>query len=158
MDIDQLMRAVAIVLAVTAVAVSVARRLNLGSTLGLLVVGAALGPHSPHPLLGIEHVDELQAIGEIGIVLLLFLLLRRGTGRLAESAAAAALFALHPLRVESVAWVAERKDVLALFFGLLAIAAWSRWVSSRRAGAFARRRADGQAARTPCACERPRDR
>jgi glutathione-regulated potassium-efflux system protein KefB len=73
-DIDQLMRAVAIVLAVTAVAVSVARRLNLGSTLGLLVVGAALGPHSPHPLLGIEHVDELQAIGEIGIVLLLFLL------------------------------------------------------------------------------------
>jgi len=74
MDIDQLMRAVAIVLAVTAVAVSIARRLNLGSTLGLLVVGAALGPHSPHPLLGIEHVDELQAIGEIGIVLLLFLL------------------------------------------------------------------------------------
>jgi len=73
-DIDQLMRAVAIVLAVTAVAVSVARKLNLGSTLGLLVVGAALGPHSPHPLLGIEHVDELQAIGEIGIVLLLFLL------------------------------------------------------------------------------------
>ena len=74
MDIDQLMRAVAIVLAVTAIAVSIARRLNLGSTLGLLVVGAALGPHSPHPLLGFGHVDELQAIGEIGIVLLLFLL------------------------------------------------------------------------------------
>jgi glutathione-regulated potassium-efflux system protein KefB len=74
MDIDQLMRAVAIVLAVTAVAVSIARRLNLGSTLGLLVVGAALGPHSPHPLLGISHVDELQAVGEIGVVLLLFLL------------------------------------------------------------------------------------
>ncbi|HET6981407.1 MAG TPA: cation:proton antiporter [Myxococcaceae bacterium] len=74
MDIDQLMRAVAIVLAVTAVAVSIAKRLNLGSTLGLLVVGAALGPHSPHPLLGISHVDELQAVGEIGIVLLLFLL------------------------------------------------------------------------------------
>src|SRR5215813_13362753 len=73
-DIDQLMRAVAIVLAVTAIAVSIARRLNLGSTLGLLVVGAALGPYSPHPLLGMEHVDELQAIGEIGIVLLLFLL------------------------------------------------------------------------------------
>ena len=74
MDIDQLMRAVAIVLAVTAIAVSIARRLNLGSTLGLLVVGVALGPHSPHPLLGVEHIDELQAIGEIGIVLLLFLL------------------------------------------------------------------------------------
>src|SRR5689334_2673313 len=68
------MRAVAIVLAVTAVAVSIARRLNLGSTLGLLVVGAALGPHSPHPLLGMSHVDELQAVGEIGVVLLLFLL------------------------------------------------------------------------------------
>jgi len=74
LDIDQLMRAVAIVLAVTAIAVSIARRLNLGSTLGLLVVGAALGPHSPHPLLGMEHVDELQAVGEIGVVLLLFLL------------------------------------------------------------------------------------
>ena len=74
MDIDQLMPAVAIVLAVTAIAVSIARRLNLGSTLGLLVVGAALGPHSPHPLLGFGHVDELQAIGEIGVVLLLFLL------------------------------------------------------------------------------------
>ena len=74
MDIDELMRAVAIVLAVTAIAVSIARRLNLGSTLGLLVVGAALGPHSPHPLLGLGHVDELQAIGEIGVVLLLFLL------------------------------------------------------------------------------------
>ena len=74
MDIDQLMRAVAIVLGVTAIAVTIARRLNLGSTLGLLVVGAALGPHSPHPLLGIEHIDELQAIGEVGVVLLLFLL------------------------------------------------------------------------------------
>ena len=74
MDIDQLMRAVAIVLAVTAIAVTIARRLNLGSTLGLLVVGAALGPHSPHPLLGMEHVDELQAVGEVGVVLLLFLL------------------------------------------------------------------------------------
>jgi len=73
-DIDELMGAVAVVLAVTAVAVSIARRLNLGSTLGLLVVGMALGPHSPHPLLGVGHIDELQAIGEIGIVLLLFLL------------------------------------------------------------------------------------
>jgi len=74
LDIDQLMRAVAIVLAVTAIAVSITRRLNLGSTLGLLVVGAALGPHSPRPLLGIEHIEELQAVGEVGVVLLLFLL------------------------------------------------------------------------------------
>ena len=74
MDIDELMRAVAVVLAVTAIATAIARRLNLGSTLALLAVGMALGPHSPHPLLGVSHIDELQAIGEIGVVLLLFLL------------------------------------------------------------------------------------
>jgi len=48
------------------------------------------------------------------------------------SFAAAALFALHPLRVESVAWVAERKDVLAAVFGLAAALAWLRYVRSRR--------------------------
>src|SRR5690606_29373888 len=41
--------------------------------------------------------------------------------------ATALLFALHPLHVESVAWVAERKDVLAAFFGLLALIAYSRY-------------------------------
>ena len=50
---------------------------------------------------------------------LLFLLLRRMTGGIWPSALAAAVFAVHPLRVESVAWVAERKDVLSgLFFVL----------------------------------------
>ena len=45
-----------------------------------------------------------------------------------RSAFVAALFAVHPLRVESVAWVTERKDVLSTFFGLLAIDAYRRWV------------------------------
>ncbi len=52
-------------------------------------------------------------------VVLLFLLLRRLTGDIWPSALVAALFALHPLRVESVVWISERKDVLSAFFGLL---------------------------------------
>lgn len=103
-----------------------------------------------HPLTWISHQLDVSLFGlapaghhatsvllHAANVLLVFLLLRRGTGRLAESAAAAALFALHPLRVESVAWVAERKDVLSLFFGLLAIAAYGRWAATRRSGAYA---------------------
>jgi tetratricopeptide (TPR) repeat protein len=64
--------------------------------------------------------------------LLLFLLLHHMTGRPWPSVLAAALFALHPLHVESVAWVAERKDVLSTLFGLLALAAYLRYV--RRPG------------------------
>src|SRR5207244_3861678 len=61
-------------------------------------------------------------------VLLLFVALRRLTGRLWPSAAVAALFALHPLHVESVAWVSERKDVLSTFFWMLTLLAYARYV------------------------------
>src|SRR5208283_2000745 len=58
---------------------------------------------------------------------LLFLLLRMLTGAFWRSAVVAALFALHPLRVESVAWVTERKDVLSGCFGLLALIAYAAY-------------------------------
>jgi protein O-mannosyl-transferase len=57
-------------------------------------------------------------------VLILAEVLFRMTGQLWPSAAVAALFAVHPLHVESVAWVSERKDVLSTFFGMLAFAAY----------------------------------
>jgi tetratricopeptide (TPR) repeat protein len=59
---------------------------------------------------------------------LLFLALQSLTGAYWQSAAAALLFAVHPLRVESVAWVSERKDVLSVFFGLLALWAYANYV------------------------------
>ena len=61
---------------------------------------------------------------------LLFLLLRCMTAATWRSAFVAALFALHPLHVESVAWVAERKDVLSTFFGLLALWAYARYAQN----------------------------
>ncbi len=57
-------------------------------------------------------------------VCLLFCILRRMTGRVERSFLVAALFAVHPMHVESVAWAAERKDVLSVFFGLLTLAAY----------------------------------
>jgi Flp pilus assembly protein TadD len=57
---------------------------------------------------------------------LLFLALRRMTGAGVESAIVALLFGLHPLRVESVAWVAERKDVLSSLFGFLTLLVYAR--------------------------------
>jgi len=62
--------------------------------------------------------------------LLLFGLLSSLTGTLWRSACVAALFALHPLHVESVAWIAERKDVLSAFFGLLCLWAYGRYATS----------------------------
>ena len=56
----------------TALVVSVARQLRIGLIAALLIVGVLLGPHSPHPLIT-SHVGDLQALGEVGVMLLLFL-------------------------------------------------------------------------------------
>ena len=87
-----------------------------------------------HPITWLSHMLDCQLYGlhpwghhltsllfHIANTLLLFLVLAQMTGALWRSAFVAALFALHPLHVESVAWAAERKDVLSTFFGLLAL-------------------------------------
>jgi hypothetical protein len=66
-----------------------------------------------------------------GNTVLVFLVLRVATGSAGRSWWVAALFGLHPLRVESVAWVAERKDVLSVCFGLLAIGAYVAYAKSK---------------------------
>jgi hypothetical protein len=90
-----------------------------------------------HPLTWLSHALDCQLYGlnpvghhitnvvfHVINVLLLFLLLTRATGAIGRSALVAALFALHPLNVESVAWVAERKNVLSMLFFFLAIGAY----------------------------------
>jgi tetratricopeptide (TPR) repeat protein len=65
---------------------------------------------------------------------LVFLLLRTLTGAVWRSLLVAALFGAHPLHVESVAWVAERKDVLSAFFGLLSLLFYARYAQAAEAG------------------------
>ena len=81
------------------------------------------GPAGPHVTNLLFHLAN---------TVLLFLLLRCLTLAAWRSAFVAALFALHPLHVESVAWVAERKDVLSTFFGLLALLMYARYMSGAR--------------------------
>lgn len=68
--------------------------------------------------------------------LLLFAFLNLSTGYRWRAAAVAGLFALHPLHVESVAWVTERKDVLSTMFWLLTMLAYLWWVRRRGAGRY----------------------
>ena len=91
-----------------------------------------LNPAGPHLVNALFHAVNSA---------LLFTLLLRLTRRLWPSAFIAALFAWHPLHVESVAWVAERKDVLSTFFALLALLNYARYVElakdqSPRAGVY----------------------
>jgi hypothetical protein len=62
-------------------------------------------------------------------VLLLFGWLKRWTGATGRSLLVAALFAVHPMHVESVAWAAERKDVLSVFFGLVTLWAYGAYAA-----------------------------
>lgn len=68
--------------------------------------------------------------------ILIFLLFERMTGRTARSFFLAALFALHPLHVESVAWIAERKDVLSTFLWLVTTIAYVRWTEAPSFGRY----------------------
>ena len=69
--------------------------------------------------------------------LLLFAIVRRMTGAARRAAAVAGVWAIHPLRVESVAWVAERKDVLGGFFALLTLLAYVRYAQRPGSGRYA---------------------
>ncbi len=98
-----------------------------------------------HPLTWLSHLLDAEFYGvqkqnagghhctnvllHAASAMLLFLALRRMTGDFWPSALAAALFAVHPLRVESVAWVAERKDVLSGLFFMLTLWAYAGYVS-----------------------------
>ncbi len=94
-----------------------------------------------HPLTWLSHMLDCQFYGlhagghhltnillHGAATILLFLALRRMTGFLWRSAFVAALFAIHPLRVESVAWISERKDVLSAFFFMLTLGAYVHYV------------------------------
>src|SRR5580693_2772858 len=67
---------------------------------------------------------------------LIFLILEAATGLMWPSLMVACLFALHPLNVESVAWAAERKNVLSMFFCLLALRFYSKYARSRRTSPY----------------------
>ena len=83
-----------------------------------------LNPAGPHDVNVLLHIVN---------ALLLFWLLQRATGFVGRSWMVAALFALHPINVESVAWIAERKNLLSMFFFLLTLAAY-RWYARRPRG------------------------
>jgi Tfp pilus assembly protein PilF len=102
-----------------------------------------------HPVTWVSHLLDVRLFGldagahhlvNVGLhaanAVLLFALLARLAGAVWPAALTAALFAVHPLHVESVAWIAERKDVLSAFFGLLTLAAYLRYLRRPGTGRF----------------------
>jgi tetratricopeptide (TPR) repeat protein len=102
-----------------------------------------------HPLTTISHMLDVQLFGLepgrhhlINVLLhtlaavLLFLVLAQMTGNIWASAFVAAVFAIHPLRVESVAWIAERKDVLSGVFFMLTLWIYVRYVRQSTVGRY----------------------
>ncbi len=100
-----------------------------------------------HPLTWLAHMADVELFGlnpaghhftslllHAANAILLFLVLRGLTGRFWPALWAAALWAVHPLRTESVVWISERKDVLSTFFGLLALGAYGRAAPRGRLG------------------------
>ncbi|HAO80007.1 MAG TPA: hypothetical protein DCQ92_13755, partial [Verrucomicrobia subdivision 3 bacterium] len=98
-----------------------------------------------HPLTWISHMADCQFFGLnagahhfVSVLFhamnaaLLFTLLLRLTGKIWPCAFIAALFAWHPLHVESVAWISERKDVLSTFFALLALLSYAKYVEASK--------------------------
>lgn len=98
-----------------------------------------------HPLTFLSHALDFELFGDragghhlvsvlihLGSSLLLLGWLRRQTGDTGPALAVALLFAIHPLRVESVVWLSERKDVLSVFFCLLTMVFYSEWTRSPR--------------------------
>src|SRR5580765_2039483 len=103
-----------------------------------------------HPLTSLSHMLDCEVFGlwpgghhltsvllHVVATLLLLGVLSTLTGRTGPSAFVAGVFALHPLRAESVAWVSERKDVLAAVLWMVTIWCWTRWVRRPSAGAYA---------------------
>ena len=102
-----------------------------------------------HPLTTLSHMLDCEIFGlkagghhfinlllHMLAVLLLFFVLRKMTGNVWRSAFVAALFAIHPLHVESVAWIAERKDVLSAVFFMLTLAAYTSYVRTPSIGRY----------------------
>ena len=115
------------------------------------IVGAFTHAHARnwHPLTTISHMLDCQLYGlnagghhftnlalHTIAVLLLFRVLRVATGALWPSACVAALFAIHPLHVESVAWVSERKDVLSAVFFMLTLVAYVPYARAPSPGRY----------------------
>lgn len=109
----------------------------------------ALQPVYWQPVTWISHMMDVEMYGlkpgghhltnfliHLASTILLFTVLRRATGSTLRSAMAAALFSLHPLAVESVAWVPERKNVLGAFFWLLTIQAYLVYVRNPGAARY----------------------